>query len=216
MANRVRIKLGPIEFEVEGDSELIERERAQFFSMLPQAITAVSPVVSNASQMLEAAKDIIEISDPPALPTSVLYNNLHSYDSVAAFLKEKSFSTDLERVLGVTYYIDQVEGVSPFTSKDIEAKFTDARFTKPSNISDAINKNITKGFLCESKEKKEGRKSFYLSSYGIEWCQKYSPSESLKSLLPQDKCNISLKKAVQSSIKRPKKDELIISLCQVE
>ncbi|WP_088186827.1 hypothetical protein [Desulfosporosinus sp. FKA] len=177
MSNRVRIKLGPIEFEVEGDSDLIERERAQFFSLLPQAITAVSPVVSNSSQMLEAAKDIIEISDPPSLPTSELHDNPHSYDSIVAFLKEKSFSSDLERVLGVTYYIDQLEGVSPFTSRDIEAKFTDARLTKPSNISHAINKNIAKGFLCESKEKKEGLKSFYLSLAGIEWCQNYTPSE---------------------------------------
>lgn len=46
MTNKVRIKMGPIEFEAEGDSELIERERAQFFSLLPQAIVAVSPVVS--------------------------------------------------------------------------------------------------------------------------------------------------------------------------
>lgn len=31
MNNRIRIKLGPIEFEAEGDSELIQREREQFF-----------------------------------------------------------------------------------------------------------------------------------------------------------------------------------------
>ena len=34
MINKVRIKMGPIEFEAEGDSDLIERERSQFFMFL--------------------------------------------------------------------------------------------------------------------------------------------------------------------------------------
>ena len=56
MTNKVRIKMGPIEFEAEGDSELIERERAQFFSLLPQAIVAVSPVVATPLLPVEATE----------------------------------------------------------------------------------------------------------------------------------------------------------------
>jgi hypothetical protein len=181
MTNRVRIKLGPIEFEAEGDSELIEREREQFFNLLPIAINAVSTVVSTGPNILEAGKDIMELSETPALANSISRDYTNSYDSIATFLKEKSFGKEVERVLGVAYFIDQEEGVSPFTVKDIEAKYTNARITKPKNISDAINKNITKGYLCESKEKKDSLKSFYLSTSGIEWCQNYTPPETTTS-----------------------------------
>lgn len=177
MSNRVRIKLGPIEFEVEGDSELIERERAQFYSLLPQVITAISPVVADKAQILEASRNIVELNDSLDSPPSLLSAKLQTYDSVAAFLNKKSFSTDVERVLGVAYYIDQIEGISPFTSKDIESKFAQARATKPSNISASINSNISKGFLCESPDKKDGLKAFYISSTGIRCCDNYVPSE---------------------------------------
>ncbi|WP_410769511.1 hypothetical protein [Fontibacillus sp. BL9] len=205
MTNKLRIKLGTIEFEVEGDSELIEREREQFFSLLPTAINAVSPVVSTGPQILEVVQDITEASGTPALTNISSNNNINSYDSIAAFLKIKSFSKEVERVLGVAYFLDQIEDISPFTVKDIEAKYTEARISKPKNISDAINKNITKGYLGESKEKKDGLKSFYVLTSGIEWCQDYTPSEATT---PVKKSPKSRKVASESSLLNISLDEL--------
>ncbi|WP_018750853.1 hypothetical protein [Paenibacillus sanguinis] len=205
MTNKIRIKLGLIEFEAEGDSELIEREREQFFSLLPTAISAVSPIVSPSPQILEMVQDITGASDTPALTNTSSNNNIISYDSIAAFLKIKSFSKEVERVLGVAYFLDQIEGISPFTVKDIEAKYTDARISKPKNISDAINKNITKGYLGETKEKKDGLKSFYVLTSGIEWCQDYTPSETTT---PVKKSPKSRKVASESSLLNISLDEL--------
>ncbi|MBN1431759.1 MAG: hypothetical protein JW931_03205 [Methanomicrobiaceae archaeon] len=176
MTNRVHIKLGPIEFEVEGDIDLIEREREQFFSLLPQAISAVSPVVDKA-QIIEASGEIIELDNSHDLSIPLLPENAKSYESIVSFLKGKGFNTDLERVLGVAFYIDQMEGNNYFTSKEIGEKFSEARLSKPKNINDAINRNISKGLMWESDEKKNGLKSFYITNDGIEFCQNYIPSE---------------------------------------
>jgi len=57
MSNKIHIKFGPIEFEAEGDGDLIERERAQFFSVLPQAIMAVSPMVPVVSTTVDEGEN---------------------------------------------------------------------------------------------------------------------------------------------------------------
>lgn len=44
MTNKIRIKLGPIEFEAEGDSELIEREREQFLVYCRKQLSLYPPL----------------------------------------------------------------------------------------------------------------------------------------------------------------------------
>ncbi|MBQ8619574.1 MAG: hypothetical protein IJ418_19000 [Clostridia bacterium] len=174
--NKVRIKFGPIEFEAEGDSELIERERSQFFSLLPQAIAAVSPVVPPSQQLLEAdVVDPVSTEHPEPVPVLVASPDTPQYESLAGFMREKRFSTGVEIVMGVAYYIDQIEGTSPFTSKEIETALDDARQTKPSNISQMIVQNIKKGYLRELKEKKDGYKAFCVLEKGKNWCEEYTP-----------------------------------------
>ncbi|MHB8087408.1 MAG: hypothetical protein ACYDH2_04085 [Anaerolineaceae bacterium] len=169
--------MGPIEFEVEGDNDLIEREREQFFKLLPQAITTVTPVVIDRAKFSEAAREIIDLNNPLDLPSLPKQKTPQSYESIAQFIKQKGFSSIRELVLGISLYIDQIENKTPFTVKDIEEKYSEARITKPSNINDAINKNITKGYLLESPEKRDGLKTFRISQSGIEWVQNYQVSE---------------------------------------
>jgi hypothetical protein len=168
--------MGPIEFEAEGDSDIIEREREKFFSLLPQAITAVSSVVAKPSQIIEAASRIEDVEESnnsnSVLPNmKELPSNIDI--SIANFLNEKKFGMQVEEVMGVAYFIDIVEKNGPFTSKDIEDKLMDARHDKPSNISQYINMNIKKGFLRECSEKKGNLKTFSVLDKGIQWCESY-------------------------------------------
>jgi len=173
MSNKIHIKFGPIEFEAEGDSDLIERERAQFFSVLPQAIMAVSPVVP-ASPTL--ADDYIYpqpsklLESTPVLPAE---NATSNYESLAGFLREKRFGTGVEVVMGVAYYLEQADGMETITSKDIETALDEARQEKPNNISQSITYNVQKGYLRESKEKKDGLKAYYVLERGKNWCEEY-------------------------------------------
>lgn len=171
MTNKVRIKMGPIEFEAEGDSELIERERAQFFSLLPQAIVAVSPVV--ASPLLPAEATETEMFHSESKHTLLTGETPHEYTSIASFLNGKKFSNDVELVMGVGYYIECIEKNGSFTSKDVENKLTEARKAKPGNISLALSQNIKKGYLRECKDKKDNLKAYSVLGEGIEWCESY-------------------------------------------
>ncbi|MBE0334951.1 hypothetical protein [Paenibacillus sp. 23TSA30-6] len=172
MTNRIKIKFGQIEFEAEGDSELIEREREQFFSLLPQAMLSVSPSITVIEQP-KPSVDILLDTDTPqqSLPTG------QTYESLITFLKAKNFQSDVERVLGVAYYIDQIEKSGPVTAREIETKLLEARQGKPSNTSHVINQNIKKGYLYEHSEKKEGVKSFFVLQAGIDYCESYVPTD---------------------------------------
>lgn len=143
MNNRIRIKLGPIEFEAEGDSELIQREREQFFNLLPQAITAVTPVVGERTQLIEIASDMAETTDISGSALATKTSSTH-YESIAVYLNEKSFVNDVDLVMGVSYYLDCIEQTGEFTRKDIESKLSEARRPIPSNVSHCINLNIKK------------------------------------------------------------------------
>ena len=176
--NKIHIKMGPIEFEAEGDSELIERERAQFFSLLPQAIVAVSPVVPQLVQTISAKDVRYEDSDVEVPFPNLLNADSHAnYQSIAAFLNDKKFATDVELVMGVGYYIECIEKAGFFTSKDVENKLTEARKGKPGNISQMLTQNIKKGYLRECLAKKDNLKAYSILGDGINWCEGYTASE---------------------------------------
>ncbi len=181
MANKIHIKLGPIEFEAEGDSDLIQREREQFFSLLPQAIVAVSPVVPQSSQLLEAKPLEEGLTAPvPGRTDDVLISPLQpqniEYESLAGFLNDKQFSTGVEIVMGVAYYIELIDKSGVFTSKDVEKALDESRKDKPNNIPQMIVQNIKKGFLRECKEKKDGLKTYCVLDRGKVWCESYTPT----------------------------------------
>lgn len=176
MSNKVHIKFGPIEFEAEGDSDLIERERAQFFSVLPQAIMAVSPVVPASPSPLES-EDIYPQPErlPESIPALPVERTTGNYESLAGFLRKKKFSTGVEVVMGVAYYIEHIEHAGVFNSKDIETALDEARQEKPGNIPQMIVQNIKKGYLRELKEKKDGLKAYCVLEKGKNWCESYTP-----------------------------------------
>ena len=176
--NKIRIKMGSIEFEAEGDSELIERERAQFFSLLPQAIIAVSPVVPQPIQVIGAKEAVYEESENnPPINNLLAAAPQVNYQSIASFLNDKKFSNDVDLVMGIGYFIECVEKAGIFTSRDIENKLTVARKGKPSNISHAINQNIKKGYIRECSDKKDNLKAFSILDDGIKWCESYKTAE---------------------------------------
>lgn len=174
MSNKIHIKLGPIEFEAEGDSDLIERERTQFFSVLPQAIMAVSPVVPATPTMIESEDSFSQSAKlPEPSPTLSEEYTTSNFESLAGFLREKKFGTGVEIVMGVAYYIEHIEHMGVFTSRDIETALDDARQEKPGNIPQMIVQNIKKGYMREMKEKKDGLKAYCVLEKGKSWCEEY-------------------------------------------
>jgi hypothetical protein len=86
--------------------------------------------------------------------------------SAREFLRTKQLSTDTQRVLALGYFLEYLEGMDSFNANDLEAAFRSAKEKLPSNVNDAVNKNIARGFLMEAAEKKESRKAWCLTSTG--------------------------------------------------
>jgi hypothetical protein len=82
------------------------------------------------------------------------------------FLMRTPARSDVQKVLTLGYFLEYVEGMTSFNVSDLEAAFRAAKEKLPTNINDAVNKNIAQGFLMEAEAKKDSRKAWYLTSTG--------------------------------------------------
>lgn len=90
----------------------------------------------------------------------------HKKSSAKEFLKTKQLKTDTQKVLVFGYFLEYMEGMESFNVSDLEEAFRSAKEKIPTNINDAVNKNIARGFLMETREKKDSRKAWCLTSTG--------------------------------------------------
>ncbi len=88
--------------------------------------------------------------------------------AIREFLREKKPRTSVERTLTVAYYLEQHQQVDGFTVDEVEGGFRSAKEPAPSNTHAFINQNIKNGHIMECKQKKNGRKTFVLTSSGEE------------------------------------------------
>lgn len=86
---------------------------------------------------------------------------------VREFFNNKNPKTDIEKVLVLAVYHDRFTETDFFNLKDILNLIKKAKLRRPSNTSDAINKNVRKGLFEEDDEKGEdGRKRWYVTETG--------------------------------------------------
>jgi hypothetical protein len=87
--------------------------------------------------------------------------------SINEFINKKAASDDLRRTATFAYFLDKHEAKKNFNYDDIIDCFKRAREKLPQNVSDKINKCIKKCWISESNEKKDGKKSYYITNTGI-------------------------------------------------
>ena len=86
--------------------------------------------------------------------------------SAKEFLMTKEAKSETQKVVALASFLEQVEGLHMFNVSDLEGVFRAAKEKVPSNMNDAVNKNIAKGFLMDSGEKKDLKKAWCLTSTG--------------------------------------------------
>lgn len=86
--------------------------------------------------------------------------------SIKEFILSKNPKNDIEKTLAIGYYFEKYEGLSSFNVKDLEKGFHDAKESAPGNINLNVIKNIQKGYIMESKEKKDNLKAWNLTNRG--------------------------------------------------
>ena len=92
--------------------------------------------------------------------------------SLFEFLKKRNVSQNNDIILNIAYYNENFKGVSSFSAEEIKNQFEVARLKPPKNINDFLAKlERNKGYIIECKEKKDGKKTWKLSSSGITYIE---------------------------------------------
>ncbi len=86
--------------------------------------------------------------------------------SIREFVISKGPKTSVDTTLLVGFYLEKFAGTSPFNLEDVTRGFAQAKEPLPANPSDMLYKNVKRGFLMESAEKKGGSKSWIVTNSG--------------------------------------------------
>lgn len=95
--------------------------------------------------------------------------------SVKEFLLAKKPNDDVQKTLVIGRYLEQYELMTSFNTRDLAEGFRSAKEPLPSNINDRVNANITKGFMMETKEKKDKLKAWVLTNSGEKFVEEELP-----------------------------------------
>ena len=86
--------------------------------------------------------------------------------SIKEFLLQIRPQGDVEKSLCVAYYLEKHGDLDSFTIKEIETAFREAKEPVPKNINYKVIKNIEKELMMDSEQKKNGLKTWNLTSKG--------------------------------------------------
>lgn len=184
MENRVKFKIGEIEFEAEGSAEVIEREREIFLSsLLPAAVDAIKH-----TRGVEYHKQIIESNEAaPLLPSSStvesdegLFDDIDfNRTNLSSFLKRFGSLTEQDFVLFAAYFDELKAGEQvPFSKDSVVHYYEEARRNKYSNNSELLRQLTIKGFIMDAPNaEKKGPKFYILTTQGIDYLKTYQPKQ---------------------------------------
>ncbi len=198
MENRLRLRIDKIEFEAEGSADVIEKEREIFMQVfLPVAVDAIikmhTPSHTNDVNEMTERKEIPSISETKKRENIVVGNDRAATDysqlNLVAYLKTKGTLTEQDFTLFAAYFDEQKNGKEYFTMEDVKRYYSEARRTKPSNISMSLNRLAEKGYIMDAdKIVQKSPKPYVISSEGIKFINKFTPkNETEKSFVKSPK-----------------------------
>lgn len=188
MENRVKFKIGDIEFEAEGSAEVIERERNVFMNaLLPAAVDAIVRTrgVEGSTQYIENHEmPLIEQIDSPMKtddnPNAInISSQDYSRTSLPAFINQFGNVNDQDFTLVSVYYYEKKnnETVS-FSSETIKQYYAEARRKPYSNYSGLLAELVKKGYIMDDPNAEKKTPKFYImTNSGINYVETYRPKE---------------------------------------
>ncbi len=121
---------------------------------------------------LEARIVKLELVVNTGSPLSVPVSTKRADVSVVEFLREKKPVTSVDKTLVFAVYHENHTDKDSFNTEDLLSLWRQAKEASPANINDLINKNIKKGFVAEEKVEKGQKKSWYVTTSGIDAVKK--------------------------------------------
>ena len=184
MENRVKFKIGEIEFEAEGSAEVIEREREIFLnSLLPAAVEAVKNTrgVTYQKQIIEASDNTPLLQAMPTDETTInLFKGIDfNRTSLSSFISNCGSLSEQDFVLFAAYYEELKAGEqTPFSINSVEQYYEEARRKKYSNNSELLRQLTIKGYIMDDpKSEKKLPKQYILTIQGIKYLEDYQPKQ---------------------------------------
>ncbi len=187
MDNKVKFKIGEIEFEAEGSAEVVERERNVFLNaLLPAAVDAIVRTrgAGTAVQYISADSTpaLMDSNSQDVLPLSANTTSVASVDfsrtSLCSYISKFGHIGDQDFALIAAYYDEKKNGNSSFSSETVKQYYTDARRTKYSNISELLRQLTQKGLIMDDPNAEKKTPKFYiLTSEGINYVENFQPKD---------------------------------------
>lgn len=169
---KLRMKFGNIEFEIESDSETVEKERKSFLETLPA-------IISSSSHFIENKKQEILVNETNVIEGTTNIPKLTNMN-INTFISEKGFSTEVDICLGIIYFMDVYENINIVNTNYLKDRMKSAKLSLPKNISQYFVNLTQKGFIQPNGESENGAKCYYITQQGKEYINNYIKKEKKK------------------------------------
>jgi hypothetical protein len=121
---------------------------------------------TEVQKIVKALESIEERLKPPTITGTEKPKGATKGLSLPEFINRLSPKTDSDKALCCGYYIQKVRGTESFTTKSLRSTYIEAKLRKSPNMSEAVGKNVRKGFMSPTGQKKEGLSSYYVTRDG--------------------------------------------------
>lgn len=183
---KLKIKIGQVEFEAEGDATAVTEQRDVFIqSIVPTASSFLDKIQSiEATRVAESptSSQIVQNETAtPALPYSNASNNIDwSRTNLVSFLRKYGNLSEQDFVLFSAYYHEKKSSPLPFvfTVEDVKKFYGEARRSAYSNNSILLNRLAKAGFIIDAPDaEKASPKPYVVSQDGLTYVESYIPKE---------------------------------------
>lgn len=160
--NKLKFKFGNgvFEFEVEGEDDFV-KEKTEW---------AASLISQSQSQLVQHRDDRIG-----RVVESIDGVELKQYASIAQFLVEKKFASEVDLTLGIAYYLEVYDSKESWNSSDLKDEYSVAKKKLPSNLSRNLTLNFEKSYIFNPN--RDDRRTYCLTDEGRIYIENYVGSD---------------------------------------
>ena len=171
---KVKYKFGQIEFEAEGDSYDVEKQRDYFMNAIVPIATAIVNNVIKQEDAIMPSKTHLQPTLIDKQPEKSSANTNRT--NLITYLKQFGKLNNNDFVLFAAYYNEgSSNSLYTFALEDVRSFFQEARRSVPRNPSDILQKLAKKGLIVnDNNQDNKNQKSYLISQDGINYINTYT------------------------------------------
>lgn len=179
---KLKIKIGQVEFEAEGDAKAVTEQRDVFIQNIVPAATSFLDKIQNieTTKLIETSSNsqIQQKNETEFLSSTFDNTNDWSRTSISSFLNKYGDLSDRDFVLFAAFYNEKRNQGNKysFTVEDVKKYYSEARRTAYSNNSQLLNMLAKVGLIIDDPDAETtSPKTYILSQDGLKYVESYIP-----------------------------------------